>query len=91
MVIRKTICRKSVYTHKLIDDRLMSMRIEVTVESVAINLVVAIYPNGGQPQHTAERGVLEEVGTYIRTDSNEGMSVRTGRRKRADSKEDGRV
>ena len=39
--IRETICRNSVHTHQWIDDRLMSMRFELTGDSVAINLVVA--------------------------------------------------
>ena len=41
LAIRETIGRKSVYTHQLIDERLMSMRFELTGESVATNLVVA--------------------------------------------------
>ena len=28
LATRETLCRKSVYTHKLIDERLMSMRVE---------------------------------------------------------------
>ena len=49
MAIRETILRKSVYTHQLIDERLMSMRFELTGESVAINLVVANAPTEANP------------------------------------------
>ena len=48
LAIRETICRKSVYTHQLIDE-LMSMRFELTGESVAINLVVAYAPTEANP------------------------------------------
>ena len=41
LAVRETICRKSVYTHQLIDERLMSMHVESTGESIAINLVIA--------------------------------------------------
>ena len=44
LVVRKTICSASVYTHQLIDERLMSMRFELTGESVTISLlIVATY------------------------------------------------
>ena len=49
LAIRETILRKSVYTHQLIDERLMSMRFELTGESVAINLVVAHAPTEANP------------------------------------------
>ena len=42
--VRETICRKSVDVHQLVDERLMSMRFELTGESVAINLDVAYAP-----------------------------------------------
>ena len=44
LAVKETICRKSVYTHQLIDERLMSMRFELTGESTAVNLVVAYAP-----------------------------------------------
>ena len=49
LAIRETICRKSVYTQRLIDERLMSMRFELTSESVTINLVVAYAPTEANP------------------------------------------
>ena len=49
MAIKETICRESVYTHLMIDERLMSMRFELTGESVAINSVVAYAPTEANP------------------------------------------
>ena len=63
LAIRETICRKSVYTHQLIDERLMSMRFELTGESVAINLVVAYAPTEANP-NTQLKGILEEIGAH---------------------------
>ena len=65
--VRETICRKSaVDAHQLIDERLMSMRFELTGESVAINLVVDYAPTEANlnTHSTAERGILEEIGTH---------------------------
>ena len=39
--VKEPICRKSVYTHQLIDERLMSMCFELTGECAAVNLVDA--------------------------------------------------
>ena len=39
LAVKELICLKSVYTHQLIDERLVSMRFELTGESVAVNLV----------------------------------------------------
>ena len=65
LAIRETICRKSVCTHQLIDERLMSMRFELTGEGVAINLVVAYWYTPMEPNpNTAERGILEEIGAH---------------------------
>ena len=91
MAIRETIFRKSVHTHQLIDERLMSMRFELTGESVAINLVVAYAPTEAKPNTQLKEEYWKKLGHTVVTDSNEGMSVRTGGRKRADRKEDGRV
>ena len=44
LATRETIGRRSVYTHQLIDERLMSMRFELTGERDATNLVVAYAP-----------------------------------------------
>ena len=41
LVVKESICRKSVYPHQMIDERLMSMRFELTVECAVVNLVVA--------------------------------------------------
>ena len=49
LAVRETICRKSVYTQQLIDERLMSIRFELIGESVAINLVVAYAPTEASP------------------------------------------
>ena len=53
LTVRKTICGKSVYTHQLIGERLISMRFELTSENVAINSR-CLCRNGSQPLHTAE-------------------------------------
>ena len=91
LAIRETICCKSVYIHQLIDERLMSMRFELTGESVAINLVVAYAPTEAKPNTQLKEEYWKKLGHTVVTDSNEGMSVRTGRRKRADWNEDRRV
>ena len=68
LAVKESICRKSVYTNQLIDERLMSMRFELTGECAAVNLVVAyapsccLCPNVSQPERRAEIGLLEEVG-----------------------------
>ena len=64
----------------------MSMRFELTGGSVAVNTVVVyqVYPDGSQPHHTDERGMLGEIGAHGGTDSNEGMPVCAGRRKHTD-------
>ena len=36
LLVKESICRKSVYTHQLIDGRLMSMRFELTGECAAV-------------------------------------------------------
>ena len=41
LAVKEPICRKSVYTHQLIDERLMSMCFELTGECAAVNLVDA--------------------------------------------------
>ena len=41
----------------MIDERLMSMRFELTGECAGVNLC----PNGSEPQRRGERGLLEEV------------------------------
>ena len=53
LAVKESICRKSVYTHQLVDERLMSMRFELTGECAAVNLVFDC-PNGSQPQRRAE-------------------------------------
>ena len=40
LAVKESICRKSVYTHQLIDERLMSMRFELTGDCAAVNLVL---------------------------------------------------
>ena len=40
LAVRETICRTYVYTHRLTHERVMSMRLELTGERVAIKLVV---------------------------------------------------
>ena len=95
LAIRETICRKSVYTHQLIDERLMSMRFELTGESVAINLVVAYAPTEPTPTQPKEEyqkklgHMVEQISTkeclFVLVDTN----ARTG--KRMDGCGDGRV
>ena len=47
--VKESICRKSVYTLHLIDQRLMSMRFELSGECAAVNLVVAYTPAEANP------------------------------------------
>ena len=49
LAAKESICRKSVYTHQLIDERLMSMRFELTGECAAVNLVDAYAPTEANP------------------------------------------
>ena len=49
LAVKESICRKSVYTHQLIDERLMSMRFELTGECAAVNLVDAYAPTEANP------------------------------------------
>ena len=44
LAVKESTCRKSVYTHQLIDERLMSLHFELTGECTAVNLVVAYAP-----------------------------------------------
>ena len=69
----------------------MSMRFELTGECAAVNLVNCLCPNGSQTQRRAERGLVEEVGALGSTNPNEGVPVRTDRRKCTDWEENGRV
>ena len=49
LAVKASICRKPVYTHQLIDERLMSMRVELTGECAAVNVVVAYAPTEAKP------------------------------------------
>lgn len=44
LAVKESICRKSVYTHEFIDERLMSMRFELAGKYEAVNFVVAYAP-----------------------------------------------
>ena len=93
--VKETIFRKSISTHHLIDERLMSMRFELTGESVAINLVVAYAPTEPTPTQPKEEyqkklgRMVEQISTkeclFVLVDTN----ARTG--KRMDGCGDGRV
>ena len=96
LAIRETICCKSVYIHQLIDERLMSMRFELTGESVAINLVVAYAPTEANPNTQLKEEYWKKLGhmvehiptkecLFVLVDAN----VRTGNR--MDGYRDGRV
>ena len=84
MAVRETICRKSVYSHQLIDERLMSMRVELTGESVAINPVVVYAPT-----HSGEKNIGRHWDAWL--NRFQLRIVRTDKRKRVDSKRNGRV
>ena len=49
LAVKESMRRKSVYTHQLIDERLMSMRVEFTGECAAVTLVVAYAPTEANP------------------------------------------
>ena len=66
MAIRETICRKSVYTQRLIDERLMSMRFELTSESVTINLVVAYAPTEANPNAELKHVLWKKLGHLVK-------------------------
>ena len=96
LAVKETICRKSVYTHQLIDERLMSMRFELTGESVAVNLVVAYAPTEASLNTQLKEDfwkrlghMVEQIPTkeclFVLVDAN----ARTG--KRMDGCGDGRV
>ena len=62
LAVKETICRKSVYTHQSIDERLMSMRFELTGESVAVNLVIAYAPTEASLNTQMKEGFWEKLG-----------------------------
>ena len=46
LAVKESICRRSAYSHEFIDERLMSMRFEMTGECGAINFVIySVCPN----------------------------------------------
>ena len=66
------------------------MRFELTGEIAAVTFVFVYAPMEPNP-NTELKYILEGAGALDLTDSNEGMTIRTGRRKRGDWEESGRV
>ncbi|MEP4214436.1 MAG: hypothetical protein ABJL35_03665 [Parasphingorhabdus sp.] len=62
--VSETICRKSVYTHQLIGERLVLISFELTGERVAVNLVVAYAPMETIPNTQLKGGIWEGIGAY---------------------------
>ena len=63
--VKESICRKSVYTLHLIDQRLMSMRFELTGECAVVNLVVAYAPTEANPNAELKEVFWKKLGTWL--------------------------
>ena len=91
LAVKESICRKSVYTHQFIDERLMSMRFELTGVCAAVDLVVAYAPTQANPKAELKEVFWEKLWHLVKTDSNKGYAVCTDRRKCTDWEKNGRV
>ena len=65
LVVGEMIYRKSVYTHQLIDERVTSMRYELTGKSVAMNLAVAYPPAKASPTTQLEKEYRKRLGHMV--------------------------
>ena len=66
LAVKESIYRKSVYTHQLIDERLMSMRVELTGECAAVNLVVAYAPTEAKPNAELKEVFGKKLGHLVK-------------------------
>ena len=96
LAVKESICRKSVYTHQLIDERLMSMRFELTGECARVNLVVAYAPTEANPNVELKKVFWKKLGHLVKQIPTQELlfvlidaNARTG--KRTEGCDDGRV
>ena len=66
LTVKESTCRKSVYTHQLNDERLMSMRFELTSECAAVKLVVAYAPTEANPNADLKEVFWKELGHLVK-------------------------
>ena len=66
LAVKESICRKSAYTHQLIDERLMSTRFELTGEYAAVNLVVAYAPTEANPNAELKHVLWKKLGHLVK-------------------------
>ena len=65
LTVKESTCRKSVYTRRLVDERLTSMRFELTDECTAVNLVVAYPPTEANPNAELKEFFGRSLGTWL--------------------------
>ena len=65
LAVKDSICRKSVCTHQLIDEQLMSMRFE-TGECAVVNLVVAYAPTDANPNAELKEVFWKNLGHLVK-------------------------
>ena len=83
-------CRKSVYTHQLIDERRMSMGFEMTGESAAVKLVVAYAPTEANLNKQMEEGFWKKLGYMVeQITTKESLFVLVDARARAGKRMEG--
>ena len=83
LAVKASICRKPVYTHQLIDERLMSMRVELTGECAAVNVVVAYAPTEANPSTDLKDVLRKKLGHLVEnTPTKECLSVTVDARTR---------
>ena len=65
LAVKESIYRKFVYTHQLIDERLMPMRFELTGECAAVNLVVVYAPTEASPNTALKEVFWKNLGHLV--------------------------
>ena len=66
LAVKESTCRKSVYTHQLIVERLISMRFELTGECAAVNLVVPYSPREANPNAELKEVFWKKLGYLVK-------------------------
>ena len=66
LAVKESICRKSVHTHQLIDERLVSMRFELTGECAAVNLVISYAPTEANPNAELKEVFWKTLGHLVK-------------------------
>ena len=66
LAVKESICLKSVYTHQLFDERLMSMRFELTGECAAVTLVIAYAPTEANPDAELKEVFWKKLGHLVK-------------------------